>query len=188
MNRDFYEAHITVDCNDEERFRARCKELRLKPLSIELSHGLHKVQFMTSSFLKGAFGDVMRNAHESAALLDKDFPVQRVKLEAMMNNSIVPDHCRPGQYFEFHVKIHDAVLFDELEAECARHGAKLSWNRRKPGEYLTASRAYGAKEDALRHYDGLLAGLSGYRLSNRLREYVCHDSAPGFDAGWIDGK
>src|SRR4051794_31624594 len=201
-----FEAHVTVqapDLDSRERFRALCGELGVKSVLIELPQGVTRSQPMTSSYHRGdlsqAVAEVVRIAKR---LRSEGFEVTRVKLEALVSNSGVPEtdeeaQALPaGNYFEFHVKVTlpPGADLHALRARCAEHGAHLSANAFKVdsdgrAQRFVTVRYYGVgKVRAGERFEALLRALTadGFTLSNKLREYSVFDSNIALDAGWID--
>src|SRR5436190_5078768 len=201
-----FEAHVTVradDLDERQRFRAACDELGVKCVLIELPQGQTRSQPMTSTYHRGHLPAVVQEvAGLARALAERGFPVTRLKLEAVITNTGVPqtdDEARafpPGNYFEFHVKVTLAPGADlePLRALCKEHGAHLSANALKTeedgrSERFVTLRVYGVGRDkAESTFEALVGRLvaAGYVLSNRLREYTIYDSNIAVDAGWID--
>src|SRR5262249_28743611 len=133
-------------------------------------------------------GVVQEVAGLAQALAERDFPVARIKLEAVITNVGVPrtdEEARTfprGNYFEFHVKATLPAGADlaSLRELCTKHGAHLSSNalkREEDGrtERFVTLRAYGVgRGHAEAGFEALLHDLqaAGYTLSNRLREYT----------------
>src|SRR5215213_8164239 len=80
-----YEAHVTIDAADDatrERFRARCRELGVKPVLIDLPEGVTPSQPMTSSYHRGTVGEAAAAVAEVVrGVRAAGFAVTRVKLE-----------------------------------------------------------------------------------------------------------
>ena len=201
-----FEAHVTVqaaDLAERERFRAACAELGVKCVLIELPHGETRSQPMTSTYHRGELGDAAREvAALAAALRGRGFAVSRVKLEAVITNTGVPETDEEARrfpaanYFEFHVKasLPPGADLAPLRALCREHGAHLSSNalqREEDGRSrrFVTLRVYGAgRRRAEERFNALYRALeaAGYALSNKLREYTLFDSNAAVDAGWID--
>jgi hypothetical protein len=201
-----FEAHVTVEAFDSaerERFRGVCAALEVKSVLIELPEGTTRSQPMTSSYHHGDLAEVAQEVADIARTLrDEGFPITRIKLEAVVGNTGVPDtdeearRFPAGNYFEFHVKVElpPGVDLQPLRALCRQHQAHLSSNAFKEDaggrtQRFVTQRVYGVgRTRALACFDALLADLeaAGYPLSNRLREYTIYDSNIRVDAGWID--
>jgi hypothetical protein len=201
-----FEAHVTVEAFDDaerERFRAVCRALEVKSVLIELPQGTTRSQPMTSSYHRGRLAEVVQEVARIARTVRAEgFPVTRIKLEAVVGNTGVPEtdeeaRRQPaGNYFEFHVKVDlpPGADLERLLDLCQRHQAHLSSNAfRQEADGCTqrfvTQRVYGVgRARALTCFDALLADLesAGYVLSNRLREYTIYDSNIRVDAGWIE--
>jgi len=200
-----FEAHVTVEAlnpGEQERFRSVCASLGVKSVLIELPEGATRSQPMTSSYHRGSLQAVAGQVADIARSLRKQhFPVTRIKLEAVVGNTDVPETDEEaqtwpaGNYFEFHVKVSlpvDADL-EPLRVLCRRHRAHLSSNAfqregNQTQRFVTLRVYGGGRLRASQQFEFLLTDLerAGYSLSNRLREYTIYDSNQDIDAGWID--
>src|SRR5262249_53049601 len=155
--------------------------------------GVTRSQPMTSTYHHGELSAVVQEVAELARTLqERGFPVTRLKLEAVITNSGVPqteEEARAfpqGNYFEFHVKVTLPPVAD-LEvwrSLCKPWGAHLSANALKQEEdgrsqRFVTLRVYGAgRASAEAKFETLMQRLQadGHELSNRLREYTIYDS------------
>ncbi|HEY0682074.1 MAG TPA: hypothetical protein VGD45_07080 [Steroidobacter sp.] len=200
-----YELHLTVECASAaefERFRRACAELGIKCIQIILPDGDVQRQTITGSFHRGKFARVVEQAHATAsALRDRGFATKRVKLEAMINNPIVPNspaeaqRMLDSQYFECHVKVAvpPSGPSRELMALCDRHDGHLSRNPSNvlaDGNYcvfITQRFFKTTRDSALACFGRMLADLkaSGYSISNVMQEYAVLDTNIALDEQWI---
>ena len=201
---DIYEAHVTVRGGGEQltRFRNACDRLGVKAIHIELPQGGTPDHLITGSIHQGPF-PVVKKEVESLAheLAGAGFHVTRLKIEAMLRNSMVPvsnDDAisrSAASYFEFHVKIAvpREVDLDVLRADCARFGAHLSRNPssdlgRGVWQRFATVRVHDKGRDGARAYFGEFLQVlraNGYRLSNILHEYTIYDTNASLDDGWF---
>jgi hypothetical protein len=205
-HRGTFESHVTTEAADaasRQRFRDVCRRLGIKCVLIELPDGTTPSQPMTACYHHGAIGEVLAEvAAICHGLRAADFPITRVKLEAVATNEGIPDsdeeaaHRPAGDYFEFHVKLllsADADL-GALASCCGRHSARLSRNALKTeqdgrAERFVTLRLYGVgRRTAFARQGALERDLvaAGFAVVNRQREYTIFDSAESLDAGWID--
>lgn len=205
-----FEAHVTVASLDAARmdaFRAACRELDVKCISIELPEGETRAQPMTASFHRGELLDVQREVVAIAReLVRRGFVVTRTKIEAHGRSCLVgtpqtDEEARLApstSYFEYHVKLalpEDADL-EALAARCRAHRAHLSRNAYKGAgadglvERFVTLRAH---REGRRSADARFAALctdlerEGHVVRNRIREYTVFDTNVALDRGWIDG-
>lgn len=201
---DVYEVHVTVAPQGApplQAFATACNELRVKAIHIELPEGVVPSHLITASFHRGSLERVRGDAHLLAKQLDAfGFHVTRIKIEAMVRNSVVPlsdeDAASrpPGNYFEFHTKVavRSSNELSVLRELCSRWNAHLSrnaWNRLQAGvplHFVTFRVTRHGREWALRSFDGLLCDLRGrgFVTSNILREYTVYDTNATLDDGW----
>lgn len=202
--RGIFEAHITVKADNSaltEKFNQLCQSLDVKCVFIELPEGATPSQLMSASYHHGAFKDVLQQINQiSQKIVNADFAITRIKIEAMVSNQDIPISDIEAQtlpksnYFEFHVK---AILsadenIEMLRKYCLQHKAHLSANAFKKLAYgmekFITMRVYGVGyKSAQKRFDNLLLHLKskGYRLSQQQREYTVYDSNLNLDAGWI---
>jgi len=198
-----FEAHLTVDAADLDRrtaFEARCGELGVKCVLIELAAGVHRSQPMTASYHRGELGAVLGEIESlHAALWQSGFPVVRVKIEAAAMNPGVPitdeEAAAIDGYFEFHAKVRlpDASDVTALRELCETRSAHLSRNDRKRDEHgaerFITQRVYRAgRTRAANEFDALLRDLAraGHAVVSMKREYTIYDGKLELDAGWLD--
>ncbi|KAL6069961.1 Ankyrin repeat-containing protein [Balamuthia mandrillaris] len=187
-----FEIHVTVKGGEGvEKFKDVCKELRLKPVLIELPYGQTQEQLMTSSWARGNEETAVEEAKKVAsALHSRGFQVVRVKVEATASNRGVPQTPPddPQRYFEFHVKM---LVEDEerLRALVAPHHGHLSRNSlkgEKDVKFITL-RVYGkGKVAAFADLEALLLSLKDEKVLAVHREYAVYDTNVELDSGWID--
>ena len=178
-----FEAHLTVDTDRGADFEARCRELGVDHVGIELAEGVHRAQPMTASHHRGELAEVMA---EVAALRDQlvaaGFTVVRTKIEAAVDNAGLPT---ADGYFEFHVKVAVDDARD-LAQRAARHGGRLSRSERRPGQRFVTLRAYTDRATAEARLADLLAALAGFDVRGVVREYTVYDSRIQLDQGWLE--
>jgi len=201
-----FEAHITIKADNldlKSKFSLLCQKIDLKCVFIELPKGVTRSQVMTASYHHGAFKDVLQQINQIAQyIVNADFEVTRIKIEAMVSNQDIPvldieaQKLPKTNYFEFHVK---AILsadenLEVLRKYCLQHDAYLSKNAFKKlvdgtQERFITMRIYGlGYKSAQTHFDNLIAFLKykGFKLSQQQREYTVYDSNLNLDAGWTD--
>jgi len=203
---DLYEVHVTVDCDNPStiaRFEGACKELGVKAIHIELPYGQAPSHLITGSFHKGPLEKIKSEAKDLASdLAQRNFTVTRIKIEAMIRNSLVPvtdDVARTGSgesYFEFHVKIAVDTNTDirSLMDQCSGFGVHLSRNAsNKMADgvvmHFATLRVHNKGRDAaVEYFQSFLSHLRnfGYRLSNILQEYTVFDTNISLDDGWFN--
>jgi len=214
-----FESHVTVSTTRAgeqvpaeempafiEQFIACCKEIRCKPLLIELPSGRFPTQLMTSCYHRGDLKKVHYEAYAlSQQLIRAGFEVTRTKIEAMFSNRGVPDTDEAAaslsaeNYFEFHLKIRLAEdRVGKLREICRNRPkkARLSQNAFKKlasglQERFVTLRLYDmGKIRAKAILDRLSDDLNenGFHVIATQREYAVYDSNVRLDAGWIDRK
>ncbi|MEM7039123.1 MAG: hypothetical protein AAF570_19255, partial [Bacteroidota bacterium] len=107
-----FEAHITIQPIQGPQsivFQNLCKDLKVKPIQIELPEGDVPVQPMTCSTHKGDYSDVRQEVYALAWELARGgFEVTRVKIEAAPFNDDIPQNKAEAaqhsaqNYFEHH--------------------------------------------------------------------------------------
>ena len=201
-----FEAHITVKAGNSaltKKFNQLCQNLNVKSVFIELPKGVSRCQMITASYHHGAFKDVLQKINQIAEkIVNADFEVTRIKIEAMVSNQDIPvsdieaQKLPQSNYFEFHVK---AILsadenLEMLRKYCLQHNAYLSKNTFKKlvngkQERFITMRVYGlGYKSAQTHFDKLIVLLrnKGFKLSQQQREYTVYDSNLKLDTGWIN--
>ncbi|BAY86816.1 hypothetical protein NIES267_63270 [Calothrix parasitica NIES-267] len=201
-----FEAHITVKAVDSElkaKFCLVCQKLKVKSVFIELPKGVTRSQMMTASYHHGAFKDVLQQINQIAEkIVNADFEVTRIKIEAMVSNQDIPisnieaQKLPKSNYFEFHVKAILSALenLEALRKYCLQHNAHLSKNAFKKlidgkQERFITMRVYSlGYKSAQKQFDKLIILLKnkGFKLSQQQREYTVYDSNLNLDTGWID--
>lgn len=191
-----FEIQLTLGCGSLFKFKDLCERMRLKPIIIELPYGEHPKQFMTSSWVYGTDEDARMEAERLCHLIKaKGISVERVKIEAHINNLGVPEEAQPSaeeteKYFEFHVKV--KVLPNEeskLKMLLEGTGAHLSTNslHGETGKKFVTLRCHKAgKQAALDQLETLLIRLKGYQVVSVEREFCLYDSKLSLDKGWIE--
>jgi hypothetical protein len=200
-----FEAHITVNVANltaREKFSYFCQTLGVKCILIELPQGMAKTQLMTASYHHGSLENVLVEVKGlGQKLIEADFAIARIKIEAMVHNYGVPvadDEAQglpANNYFEFHVKITLPANenLSALSKYCAACDAHLSANALKQlvdghQERFITMRSYGVgRRSANSRFDALLATLKakGLKLSQPQREYTIYDSNINLDTGWF---
>ena len=201
-----FEAHITVKAVNAElkrKFCLLCQKLAVKCVFIELPQGVTRSQMMTASYHHGAFKDVLQKINQIAEkIVNADFEVTRIKIEAMVSNQDIPifdieaQKLPKSNYFEFHV---EAILsasenLEVLKKYCLQHNAHLSKNAFKKlidgkHERFITMRIYGlGYKSAQTRFDNLILYLKskGFKLSQQQREYTVYDTNLNLDNGWIN--
>ena len=201
-----FEAHITIKAVNSElkqNFSLLCQKLNVKSVFIELPKGVTRCQMMTASYHHGAFKDVLQQINQIAEqIVNADFEVTRIKIEAMVSNQDIPisdikaQKLSKSNYFEFHVK---AILsasenLEALKKYCLQHNAHLSKNTFKKlidgkQERFITMRIYGlGYKSAQTRFDNLILYLKskGFKLSQQQREYTVYDTNLNLDNGWIN--
>lgn len=201
---DIYEVHLTVAPHGMpslQTFTIACNDLGVKAIHIELPEGIVPSHLITSSFHRGSLERVREDAHVLAKQLEAfGLEVTRIKIEAMVRNSVVPcsdddaANRPPGNYFEFHTKVavRDGNELSVLRELCSRWDAHLSRNASNrlqggvPLHFVTFRVARQGRDGALRAFDELLWSLRdrGFVTSNTLREYTVYDTNATLDDGW----
>ncbi|MDY6901911.1 MAG: hypothetical protein SWZ49_28135 [Cyanobacteriota bacterium] len=201
-----FEAHVTIKPVNSElkhKFSLLCQKLKVKCVLIELPKGVTRSQLMTASYHHGGFKDVLQQINQIAQnIVNAEFEVTRIKIEAMVSNQDIPIYDVEAQklpksnYFEFHVK---AILsasdnLEVLRKYCLQHDAHLSKNafkkllNGKQKRFITM-RMYGVGyKSAQAQFDNLMKYLKakGFKLSQQQREYTVYDSNLNLDAGWVN--
>lgn len=201
-----FEAHVTIKPVNSElkrKFSLLCQKLNVKCVFIELAEGVSCSQLMTASYHHGAFKDVLQKINQIAQnIVNADFEVTRIKIEAMVSNQDIPifdieaQKLPKSNYFEFHVK---AILsasdnLEVLRKYCLQHDAYLSKNAFQKlvdgtQERFITMRMYGiGYKSAQTRFDKLIVLLrnKGFKLSQQQREYTVYDSNLNLDAGWVN--
>lgn len=201
-----FETHVTVRAGDAvavDSLRAWADHHRLAFHHIVLDRGQTPSQPMIGRRGRGGLSGELAAAVVLGRLLDAaGFDVSRVKIEAAPANCDVPDSDgaaadHPGRYFEHHVKLalDPATDLAALRVLAVGHSAHLSRNARRVREdgrqeRFVTQRCHAVGRVAARgRLDDLLSALAsgGYAVVSVEEEFVVYDSAPGIDAGWLDG-
>jgi hypothetical protein len=201
-----FETHVTVRAADSagvESLRVWAERHGLTFHHIVLARGRTPSQPMVGRRGRGGLSGERTAAAELGRLLHAaGFEVSRVKIEAAPTNRDVPDSDgaaaeHPGRHFEHHVKLalDPATDLAALAALAVSHAAHLSRNARRVradgrAERFVTQRCHAVGRPAAR---GRLAALldalavGGYPVVSVEEEFVVYDSAPGLDAGWLEG-
>lgn len=197
-----FETHVTVRADDPaavETIRGWADRHGLKFHHIELARGATPSQPMVTRRGTGTLTDERTAADDLARHLAADgFTVVRVKIEAAPWNRGVPESdadAEPGRYFEHHVKLllEPHADLGVLTTLAERHAAHLSRNARRTRDdgkherFVTQWCHAVGRATAADRLAALVRELAGYEVLGVEQEYVVEDTAPGADAGWLDG-
>ncbi len=197
-----FEIHVTVryaDAATRPVVLAVGEALGVRILEIELAHGEHASQPMTSSSVRGTFADAIAEARRVArAFADAGIEVRRLKLEYEARDPSVFGLPREHTelYFEDHVRVRapSNEVFGALAAPLAALDAHLSRNSRRQSDASSAPERFvtlrshgvdaaGATERVTRVTD-YLSKIADVTVMRDTRELVVYDSARELDAGW----
>ena len=203
-----FESHYTVAADHDQPIRPlqdAAAALGLKLTHIVLHCGVHPSQPMLTRHGSGSLSDELDKARQAThALAERGWVVNRVKIEASIDNEHVPNSDEVANsmdricHFEHHIKLILGASVD-LQAiidrvhPCHAHVSRNALRTRTDGrqERFITQRCYGVGSNS--------AGLQLQELLNRLklaeyeivgveREYVAYDSNVSLDAGWIEGS
>lgn len=196
-----YETHITLDLRPDAAagLREWCARRGLKLTEIRLARGTTPYQPMVTWHGGGTFAEHRARAEAVAEDLDAaGFTVLRLKIETTPHGAQAPRtegaaaRLPAGQYFEHHVKLlhTPGTALPRLAPE---HNAHISWNTRRARpdgrhERFVTQRCHRvAADEAARRLQALLDDLheAGWLPVEVEREFVCHDSSPSVDMGWL---
>lgn len=199
--RDSYETHITlqIDPANAESPAAWAAAKDLKWTHIELAVGDAASQPMVTFWGSGNVASQIERAHGICReIRTLGCEVLRVKVEAAVTNSNIPQHKRhtlSDRYFEHHIKVVLAPnRISTLESIAQTQKSQLSQNARRQrddGRYerFVTQRVYHAGlPAAAAMLKPLLSALTdaSFEIAEVEQEYVWHDSNVTLDRGWID--
>ncbi|MCK5726813.1 MAG: hypothetical protein KAH22_08325 [Thiotrichaceae bacterium] len=202
-----YECHITVDIgiNNSEHlqcFEETCKSLGAKAIVIQLSNGKSPNQPMLSQFIRGDLEHAVEMINTLHNRLAEQFTVVRLKVEAAINNSNIPQSDAIAEalpkscYFEHHIKMRLAKETDlsTLKTKLAQYHGYLSKNAhsfvdgQNNEEYRFVTQRFRCGEPtAKRKLDALEAFLQNQPIAIHkiIREFNIFDSYSDLDNGWM---
>lgn len=207
-----YEIHVTVQTNCTERFKARCKELGVKPIILDLQKKSGDVlcEVMTSSTLSTYDKTVNEAKAEMLRIsmglaVDKEhFTVIRAKIETVPWHPMAPSEHNGKFHFEgSHYETHFGVIIKSQEDVLAlcmfaeSHKLHLSKNAIKrfdDGSFVQMAtfRSYTAlKEDFELIVDSITRGIYGLGLTLEKTpkiEFAIYDTNADHDAEWLSGE
>lgn len=204
---DHFETHLTLGQTDPhflDPIRDWAEARGWKWTQIVLDSGSTPLQPMLTFWGTGSAQTQLDQAQKiSAEVLHRHGTIIRIKIEASLENSIIPQNDQDlppdsPDYFEHHVKI---LLPDpsrlELLSECAHIcAARLSSNSRRTRsdgriERFVTQRISGHGATTARtELNRLLNTLtnSSFEILEVESEFVIYDSNLHLDAGWLDDQ
>lgn len=189
-----YEVHITVNMCDIIQFKEICKALEVKPILLDLVHH-DKItpDLMTSSHFLGTDKSVLDYTHQlQIKLKDAGCVVLRSKIETVPSHPSAPqsdlDEIHANSYFESHI----AIKSDSSQVRdiANKHGAKLSKNKMKKGNYsvqLLTIREYSHRMSFESKLKNFLLELDEYFIDydKPIIEYALFDTNTKHDEEWM---
>lgn len=183
-----YELHITVQHDDVLRFANYCKDIKAKPLYIQLSNGEHPDQLMLAATHHELHTDAeaLAWAEDRGHWVETQFQVTRIKLESQLTEG-------PTVYFEAHWKLdinyaERSYWLGKVSPLC--HELDLLYSRNlfaAPIHYLS-QRIYNCTDPLTAEiiFDDTSKAIqrAGLPLIKTHYERVIWDSNPTLDAGW----
>jgi hypothetical protein len=181
----YFELHVTILPQRILEFAAFCKELKAKPLYIQLDQGIHKNQPMLAATTMLP-DDVSAKAWaiDYGEIVAQHFPVSRVKLESRLTEG-------PNEYYEAHWKLD----FPHGDSECQlavftenKPYLLRSYNLFDTRIQYLSQRIYGSSDplagNEMFNTSGVTINLSGLPLVKTHYERCVWDSNPALDYGW----
>jgi hypothetical protein len=163
-----FESHVTVEDFSEEGFRAKCKDIGVKPVVIYQDSGGRPVQMMTQEFFKSTDRDAaVARLHEIADQFGTN--CKRRKLEEIVGGRA--KSLPPHDYLEFHLK-YSPVAPLTFSAHVLQLGGKTSMNAN--------GNCYATANDRAT-YEKLKSGLIGHNFISEAFECIVFDSNPSYD-------
>lgn len=197
-----YESHITVLCDEGmfDRFSDRCQALDAKAIVIELNVGDRPVQPMLCKRHLTGSSETLSNIVQMIGALSEEFEVERVKVEASLNNRGIPLRSDSAVrlpadcYFEHHVKLDLPNGFDdgELRNQVRKFSGHLSLNplhtdKSRQRRFIT-QRFYNSTENQaslkLKQLEEYLEHTD-FDVLQVIREFNIYDSNIDRDRGWM---
>jgi len=208
-----YECHITVDLAPGQlvaglaaeqftKFSHCCEALESKSIIIELDAGESPTQPMLCKHLSGVPVDVSQSIYKLVDVLSNDFKVSRVKVEASIKNSGIPQKNSDmiaipvDCYFEHHVKI---ALADKDDQHVLRsqlmmfygHLSKNALSKSMDGDIqhrFVTQRFYqtGFYESTV-NFHKLLSFIESKNITilSKIQKFNIYDSNVNLDAAWM---
>ena len=185
MDTKYYELHVTVLPERILEFSAFCKELKAKPLYIQLDRGIHKNQPMlaTTTMLSDDMS-AKEWSRDYAELVQKHFTVTRTKLESRLVEG-------PNEYYEAHWKLDfplgdwDCQIDDFL---LDKPHLLRSLNLFDSRIHYLSQRIYGSSDplasSRVFNASGIAINFGGLPLAKTHYERCVWDSNPALDFGW----
>ena len=202
-----YEIHVTVQTKHPEEFKAKCREMGVKPIILDLQKKSGDVlcEVMTSSTISTYDNTVVEakgNMISICVLLTKaGFEVIRSKIETVPWHPLAPSEHNGAKHFEgSHFETHFGVIInhsddvENLKAVANRFNLHLSKNilkRRPDGSYIQMAtyRSYDkVSEDFSLLVDEILKAMYAKHLTlEKLPkiEFAVYDSNHQHDMNWI---
>ncbi len=174
-----FESHITVEDIDINEFQQICKEIKVKPILIEMDSGSNfKPQMMTRKFHRTNSSKV---AEEEMNCIASNFRfVTRRKLEF-----IIKDKAVPCLYYEFHAKFeipknrlyHFVAMVAELDGHTSRNSLKIEASPDSVYHFVTTRNEIQMQKliKELKHQ---------FKHLGTIRECVVFDDNPSMDVNW----
>jgi hypothetical protein len=198
-----YEIHVTVNCDNIDKFKDICQLLDVKPIVLDLMKTDQTVvmqDVMTSSKIQGTLEEAKKESIRIAKELSiAKFDVCRIKIETVPWHPQAPtfenDKSMPsGNYFESHIQ----VVTDEERKPILTHIAKLTnahlsrnyFKKINKSEYvimLTLRDSTVCKEEFELGVEIIKTFLEAkaFEYKKIEIEYAIYDSKQSHDAIWI---
>lgn len=202
-----YEIHVTVQTKRPEEFKAKCREIGVKPIILDLQKKSGDVlcEVMTSSTISTYDKTVVEAKADMISICElftkAGFEVIRSKIETVPWHPLAPSEHNgvkhsEGSHFETHfgVIINHSDDVENLKAIANRFNLHLSKNilkRRPDGSYIQMAtyRSYNkVSEDFSLLVDEILKAMYAKHLSlEKLPkiEFAVYDSNHQHDMNWI---
>lgn len=184
-----YEAHITVDSTDAERWQETCAALGIRPLLIRMPEGEHPLQLMCAAVFNGTAQEARAWVDGLVACVQEaGYAILRTKLES----AIVDTPTEPAVYYECHFKLlPQGEMTPSLLSELKEKGIYASENLLPSADgirywYMTA-RTYGTSPiEARNAFAEAFATVRKHLMVKAAHfEHVVLDTWPEIDNGWI---
>ena len=202
-----YEIHVTVQTNNVEQFRAKCKNIGVKPIILDLQTKSGDVlcDVMTSSTISTediSIGDAQKEMDRIVSELANDgFQILRKKIETVPWHPEAPTEHNgqrhfPGSHFEAHLGViikseEDATILTEFAGKHSLHLSKNIFKRFDDGSYcqMATYRSYTmVKEDFELNIEEIVKTLKSDGLTFEKAptiEFAIYDSNHEHDSTWL---
>ena len=195
--RGIFEVHLITEPEFQPRLFGYCtnitdtKIIRPRPTCSHSLYGDYPVQPMLTFWIHGEIDEITKIVKNiELDMIEKQIPIIRSKIEAMVHNDNIPQIVSRDHYFEYHfkIKISNTKQWNHIVELIVPFGAHLFYNPyNKTLNPIVTIRRYTSLQDLDEQYLVIknLLENHGYELTAPEKEYSVLDSNINLDKNWL---